>query len=62
MSMTDPVGDLLTRIGNRDVGTMDDVYRFLTEWPAGQPVKLAILRLGAQLEIEVRPAEAASDA
>jgi len=55
-------GDLLLRIGEREVATMDDVYRFLTEWPAGRPVKLVILRLGAQLEIEVRPGEAASDA
>ena len=52
-------GDLLIRIGERDVATMDDIYRFLTEWPAGKPVKVTILRLGKQLEIDVRPAEAA---
>ena len=52
-------GDLLIRIGDRDVATMDDIYRFLTEWPAGKPVKVTILRLGKQLEIDVRPAEAA---
>ena len=52
-------GDLLIRIGERDVATMDDIYRFLTEWPAGKPVKVTILRLGKQLEFDVRPAEAA---
>ena len=52
-------GDLLIRIGDRDVATMDDIYRFLTEWPAGKPVKVTLLRLGKQLEIDVRPSEAA---
>jgi S1-C subfamily serine protease len=55
-------GDLLIRIGDRDVATMDDVYRFLTDWPAGKPVRVTVLRLGERLEIEVRPAEAASGA
>lgn len=53
------IGDLLLRIGDREVATMDDVYKFLTEWPAGKPVKVTILRLGKQLEIDVRPSEAA---
>jgi S1-C subfamily serine protease len=53
------IGDLLIRIGDRDVGTMDDIYRFLTEWPAGKPVKVTILRLGKQLELDVHPSEAA---
>lgn len=53
------VGDLVIRIGDRDVATMDDIYRFLTEWPAGKPVNVAILRLGQQHTIEVQPSEAA---
>ncbi|MBM4028784.1 MAG: PDZ domain-containing protein [Planctomycetes bacterium] len=51
-------GDLLIRMNDRDVATMDDIYRFLTEWPAGQPVKVTILRLGQQLDLAVRPSEA----
>jgi hypothetical protein len=35
----------------------DDIYRFLTERPAGQPVKVIVLRLGQRLELEVRPSE-----
>jgi S1-C subfamily serine protease len=54
-------GDLVIRIGDRDVATMDDVYRFLTEWPAGKPVTVTVLRLGQQLAIDVRPSEAAPD-
>ncbi len=50
-------GDLLIRIGDRDVETMDDIYRFLTEWPAGKPVRVTVLRLGQRLELEVRPSE-----
>ncbi len=53
------IGDLLIRIGDRDVGTMDDIFRFLTEWPAGKPVKVTILRLGKQFELDIRPSEAA---
>ncbi len=52
-------GDLLIRIGDRDVETMDDIYRLLTEWPAGKSVKVTILRLGQRLELDVRPSEAA---
>lgn len=54
-------GDLVIRIGDRDVATMDDVFRFLTEWPAGKPVTVTILRLGQQLAVDVEPAEAAPD-
>jgi hypothetical protein len=38
---------------------MDDIYRSLTEWPAGKPVKVTILRLGQPLELDVRPSETA---
>lgn len=51
----------MIRIGDRDVATMDDVYRFLTEWPAGKSVPVTVLRLGQQLTVEVQPAEASPD-
>lgn len=50
-------GDLLLRIGDSNVASMDDVYRFLTGWPAGKPVRLAILRMGEYLDLDVRPSE-----
>jgi S1-C subfamily serine protease len=52
-------GDLLIRMNDRDIASMDDIYRFLTEWPAGKPVKVTVLRLGQQLEMDVQPSEAA---
>jgi S1-C subfamily serine protease len=54
-------GDLLIRIGDRDVATLDDVYGFLTDWPAGKSVKVVVLRLGKRLEVDVQPAEAAPE-
>jgi len=53
------IGDLLIRISDRDVATMDDVYRFLTGWPAGEPVQASVLRLGHPIQLAVRPSEAA---
>jgi len=52
-------GDPLIRIADRDVATMEDIYKFLTEWPAGKPVKVTVLHLGKQLEIDVCPSEVA---
>lgn len=49
--------DLIIGIADRPVGTLDDLHRFLTEWPVGQPVKITILRRAAKEEIEVVPSE-----
>ncbi len=54
-------GDMLVRIGGRDVATMDDVSRFLIGWPAGRPVTATVLRLGSRLEVDLRPSEAGAD-
>jgi hypothetical protein len=40
------------------VGTLDDLHRFLTEWPVGQPVKITILRRAKKEELEIIPSEA----
>jgi S1-C subfamily serine protease len=50
-------GDLIVGIAEQPVGTLDDLHRFLTEWPVGQPVKITILRRAAKEEIEVIPSE-----
>jgi S1-C subfamily serine protease len=52
------VGDFLISIGDRQVATVDDLHRFLTEWPVGSPVKLTIVRGKEKTEFEVVPAEA----
>ncbi len=52
------VGDLIVRIGTEDVANMDDVYRFLTEWPWGSEVGITVVRAGRRLTLTVVPAEA----
>jgi S1-C subfamily serine protease len=51
-------GDLIVGIADQPVGTLDDLHRFLTEWPVGQPVKVTILRRAKKEDIEVTPSEA----
>ncbi len=51
-------GDLLVAIGDRKLTTVDDLHRFLTEWPVGKPVKLTIVRGKEKLQVEVAPVEA----
>lgn len=51
-------GDLIIGIADQPVATLDDLHRFLTEWPVGQPVKITVLRRAAKEEIEVIPSEA----
>jgi S1-C subfamily serine protease len=50
-------GDLIIGIADNPVATLDDLHRFLTEWPVGQPVKIAILRGAIKQELEVIPSE-----
>jgi S1-C subfamily serine protease len=51
-------GDLIIGIADQSVATLDDLHRFLTEWPVDQPVKITVLRRAAKEEIEVIPSEA----
>jgi S1-C subfamily serine protease len=51
-------GDLLVAIGDRKLTTVDDLHRFLTEWPVGKPVKLTIVRGKEKMQVEVVPVEA----
>jgi S1-C subfamily serine protease len=37
-------GDLIVAIQGRVVASVDDLHRFLTKWPVGQPVTLTIVR------------------
>jgi S1-C subfamily serine protease len=52
------VGDLIAAIQGERVLTVDDLQRFLAEWPIGQPVTLTILRGKEKLEVRVKPSEA----
>ncbi len=51
-------GDLIVGIQDQEVTSVDDIHRFLAEWPVGRPVALAILRGRERLTLTVVPAEA----
>ncbi len=51
-------GDLILTINEHPVMSVDDLHRFLAEWPIGRPVVLGVLRGKEQLAIQVTPAEA----
>jgi S1-C subfamily serine protease len=52
-------GDLITAANDQNVVSIDDLHRFLSEWPVGSPLVLHVLRGETRMEIEVVPAEAA---
>jgi S1-C subfamily serine protease len=51
-------GDLIVAVNGHDVASVDDLHRFLSEWPIGQLTVLTIIRGPEKLEISVAPAEA----
>jgi S1-C subfamily serine protease len=52
-------GDLLVAIAGKPIAGIDDLHRFLAEWPVGEPVKLTVLRGATRLELDVVPREGA---
>jgi S1-C subfamily serine protease len=54
-------GDLVIGIADAPVATLDDLHRFLTEWPVGQPVSITILRGTSKEQLEIVPSEASYD-
>jgi S1-C subfamily serine protease len=51
-------GDLIVTINELPVTSVDDLHRFLAEWPIGRQVILKILRGQEQLTMQITPAEA----
>jgi S1-C subfamily serine protease len=51
-------GDLIVAINGASVASVDDMHRFLAEWPLGRGVTLTVLRGVERLELEVVPIEA----
>ena len=51
-------GDLIVALNGRPVGSLDDIYHVLSEWPIGQPVRVSLVRIKKMIELEVMPAEA----
>ena len=53
-------GDFIVAIHSKRVLTVDDLHRFLAEWPIGKPVDITILRGNQKREVTVIPTEAES--
>ncbi|RJP19360.1 MAG: PDZ domain-containing protein [Candidatus Abyssobacteria bacterium SURF_5] len=52
------VGDLIVSIDQHLITSVDDIHRFLSEWPIGQPVAVSLIRRTELLRLTVVPAEA----
>lgn len=52
------VGDLIVAIDQSDVQSVDDLHRFLSEWPIKVPVKIDIVRGKSRRTLVVVPEEA----
>jgi S1-C subfamily serine protease len=51
-------GDLIVAINDQPLSSVDDLHRFLAEWPIGEPAALTIIRGLERLDLRVRPGEA----
>jgi S1-C subfamily serine protease len=49
-------GDLIVKIGGSAVSSVDDLHRFLTEWPVSEPVDLSLIRRLEMKCVQVVPA------
>ena len=51
-------GDLIVAINGVAVESVDDLHRFLSEWPIGQPVEINVVRGSSRLVLTAVPDEA----
>jgi len=51
-------GDLIVKIGGSATASVDDLHRFLTEWPASEPVELTLIRRLEMISVQVTPMNA----
>ncbi len=54
-------GDIIVGIGEDIVDSVDDLHRFLTEWPVGEAVLVTVVRGREKKEVAVVPAEMGLD-
>jgi S1-C subfamily serine protease len=52
-------GDVIVGADSREIGSVDDLFRLLGDWPIGKPLLLRVIRLNKRLDIEVSPGESA---
>jgi S1-C subfamily serine protease len=48
-------GDLIVRFADASIESVDQLHKRLRTWEAGTPAKLAVLRRGVRLELEITP-------
>jgi S1-C subfamily serine protease len=54
------VGDLIVAINGEAVESVDDLHRFLSEWPIGLPVEIDVVRGQRRRALRIVPQEAAA--
>jgi S1-C subfamily serine protease len=52
------VGDIIVAIDDSPVTSIDDMHRFLSQWPINKPIPLTIVRERQRVEIKAAPREA----
>ncbi len=52
------MGDFIVAVGDTHVSSVDDLHRFLSEWPIGEEITLTIIRRSECIEVRVVPVEA----
>jgi len=52
-------GDLLVRFADKPIESVDELHRMLRTWEAGKPTRIAIIRRGARIDLDITPAWAA---
>jgi S1-C subfamily serine protease len=51
------MGDFIVAVHDTGVSSVDDLHRFLSEWPIGEEIILTIIRRVERIEIRVVPVE-----
>jgi S1-C subfamily serine protease len=52
------MGDFIVAVNGTEISSVDDLHRFLSEWPIGEQIVLTVIRRTERMEIHVVPAEA----
>ena len=52
------IGDLITAVNDQPVGSVDDLHRFLSEWPIGRSIEITLIRDQKLTKLAVVPTEA----
>ena len=54
------VSDLIVAVNGQKVASVDDLHRFLGEWPIGEPLALTVVRGKSKTDLTVVPTEGGS--